>query len=398
MIAIHQLLSDARRALGRLPVDAGRADMVFTRPGELLSTLASGEARRVASERRLGLPVPRYCLFSVTWRCNLKCVGCYAKNYARGGEMTLDEIDGVMREARDLGTYLFVVVGGEPLMVPGLIDVMSKIDGAVFLMFTNGTLLDEGRAESIARSRRVMPIISTEGDAGETDGRRGAGVSAKVASAMEVLGRRGVPFGFSSMVTRRNLDRVTSRAWFDTLWDAGARLAFLIDYIPFPHDLDESLVLRDGDYERKRRAVASRYEEARPLVVNFPADEYESGICQGAGTGFIHVNAHGFVEPCPFSHYASENVREKSLCEILGSPFLSTLRDELAGLPNPQGKCLLFEHEAEVREIARRTGGFPTERSRVRGKTPRRKPPALRDRLVDFVCSAADRLMRFGER
>ena len=53
-------------------------------------------------------------------------------------------------------------------------------------------------------------------------------------------------FAFSSMVTHQSLSCVTSRAWFDQLWTAGARFGFLIDYIPFPHSLDEALVLTDA--------------------------------------------------------------------------------------------------------------------------------------------------------
>ena len=363
MITIEQLLGDIQRSVAQMTDGPGATRTIFARPRELLGEFLSGERRRLESQARLGVPVPRFCIFSVTWRCNLGCAGCYAKNYVRGNELRLDEIERVLHEARDLGSFLFVIVGGEPLMLPGLMDAMSRVDGALFLMFTNGTLLDDAAAAEIARAERVMPIVSTEGAADDTDLRRGSGVSAKVSAAMEALGRAGVPFGFSSMVTRRNLDRVTSREWFDGMWSRGARLGFLIDYIPFPHELDEALVLRDEDYERKYRAVLARYKEARPLVMNFPADEYDGGTCQAAGTGFIHVNADGFVEPCPFSHYARENVRDKPLHEILGGPFLSTLRREVTQLPNPLGKCLLFEHQTEVAEIARRTGGFPTERS-----------------------------------
>jgi len=50
-------------------------------------------------------------------------------------------------------------------------------------------------------------------------------------------------------------------------------------------------------------------------VINFPPAEYDWGGCQAAGKGFLHINADGWVEPCPFSHFASDNLMEKPLAE-----------------------------------------------------------------------------------
>jgi MoaA/NifB/PqqE/SkfB family radical SAM enzyme len=231
----------------------------------------------------------------------------------------------------------------------------------LFFLFTNGTLLTDRHVQAIADAPNILPILSLEGDQALTDFRRGDGVAHKVGLAMDRLREADMLFGFASVVTHINLSRVTSRAWLDRLWEVGARFGFLIDYIPFPDGLQQEWVLTEEDLERKVALVAERYEEARPLVINFPPDEYSAGICQAAGRGFVHINADGFVEPCPFSHFAADNVLEKPLEEILASPFMSQLRQMTSQLPNPHGECVLFKHRCQVEGLTARTGGFSTE-------------------------------------
>jgi len=362
MISIGKLLGDIERARAQAGAALAGARSILADPLRLGALLAEGERRRRASELRLGVPVPRFCIFSVTWRCNLDCAGCYASGYARKREFSPAEIARVIREATDLGSFFFVIVGGEPLLMPGLIDVLAAETRAVFFLFTNATLLSPAHAEAFARADHVVPVISVEGDRRLTDLRRGGGVGLKVASAMDLLRGANVPFAFSSMVTRRNLAQVTGREWLDEIWAAGARFGFLIDYVPVGAQTVAEFVLTEEDRKAKTAAVAARYAEARPLVMNIPPDEYDGGPCQAAGRGMVHINADGFVEPCPFSHFAADNVRERPLAEILGSPFMKRLREAVEYLDNPCGECLMASHENLVRSLAGECGAFQTDR------------------------------------
>jgi len=361
VLPIDKLVEGFRCTVAEIEKDGLPVPPVLANPLSLLLSIRAGEGRRTQNEKRLGVPVPRFCIFSVTWLCNLRCIGCYASQYKRGPGLPLDELRRIIGEASELGMFLFVIVGGEPLLVPGLLDVLAERNDALFFFFTNGTLLTDEHAKAMAASPNIIPIISTEGDQELTDSRRGGGVGAKVAAAMALLRGRNAAFGFASMVTHRNVETVTSRRWCEALWKAGARFGFLIDYVPFPHGLDKSLVLTDEDRAAKLAAVGERQKEARPLVLNFPPDEYDAGGCQAAGRGFLHINADGWVEPCPFSHYAADNLVEKSLTDVLRSGFFRRLRELVAGTPNPKGECLLFAHDEEVQSIAAETGAFRTD-------------------------------------
>lgn len=358
----HRTLTDIARAARLLMPEFLNSPSFAASPLKLLPFLARREFARQSAIRRLGTPVPAFCMVSLTWRCNLRCKGCYAANYTRRKDLPLETIERVIRDATSLGTYLFILVGGEPLLVPGLVERLSSIPDALFFLFTNGTLLSDDMAERIARADRIIPVLSVDGPERLTDDRRGAGIYRATVAAMARLRSRRVFLGVSSVVTRQNVAHVTSREWFDRLWEDGARIVSLIDYIPFPHSLEPDLVLQPSDIELKTKAVARRYAEARPFMVNFPAHEYVRGRCGAGGKGFLHINADGFVEPCPFSHYAADNILDKPLLDILRSPFLGKVRACARGWSGDcHGQCSLFVHDADMRRLAAETQAFSTE-------------------------------------
>jgi len=359
---IGRLVADIERGV-KLGLDSD-PDLrtIFADPDELAQLIMAGELRRISSEKTHGCPVPRFCIFSVTWDCNLDCKGCYARNYESGSEMSLDAVRHVLGEAIELGGYIFVIVGGEPLMVNGLIETLGELTGGLFFLFTNGTLMNDSHAAALGAAPNVFTIFSTEGSDEHTDDRRGSGVGEKIRDAMALLKRTQIAFGVSTMVSPENLDEVTSRKWFDYIWDLGVRFAFLIDYVSCDQADNGSLSLNSEQVARKKIALDARWAEARPLAMNFPFDEYaDDAPCQAAGSGMMHINADGAVEPCPFSHYAVDNVADKTLPEILGGEFFTRIRNDICTLPNPTRTCLLSQHPEKVFALAESLGGGSTE-------------------------------------
>lgn len=112
MIPIRKLLMHFARALSvGLPVKYGSSSFLAS-PLRLARIVLGGESRRKASEKRLRIPVPRFCILSVTWRCNLDCTACYTKNYRRDSQLSLKTIERVIKEANRLGSFFFIIVGG----------------------------------------------------------------------------------------------------------------------------------------------------------------------------------------------------------------------------------------------------------------------------------------------
>ena len=328
----------------------------------VIKIIRKGEKVRLKTQSLNNIPIPYACILSVTWKCNLKCVGCYAQNYPTENQLNNNEIKSVLSQAALMGIYIFIVVGGEPLLIPGLVELLASAKNSLFFLFTNGILLEEGKLEKLKKAKNIIPIISTEGNSTFIDQRRGIGMGRTVGNALALLKKYKILFGFSAMVTHKNVREVLSRTWMDSLWEYGAKFGFIIDYIPFPKTLDKSLLLDQEDLKFKREEIRELNTHSKLILFNFPEDEYLKPGCKSAGNGFIHINANGNVEPCPFSHYAADNIREKSLLDILDSDFFRKLRETFQTKENPYNSCMLFYNDHLVKEIAGETNAIYTEK------------------------------------
>ena len=96
------------------------------------------------------------------------------------------------------------------------------------------------------------------------------------------------------------------------------------------------------------------------LFVDFWNDGCLTQGCIAAGRKYFHVNARGDVEPCVFCHFASDNVKEKSLAEALNSPLFREMRSRQPFSGNYFRPCLLIDHPQEGREFALRHAGYFT--------------------------------------
>jgi len=130
-------------------------------------------------------------LISPLMRCNLNCVGCYAKNYSKETDMPFELFDRIVTEAKkDIGVVFFTILGGEPFLREDIFEIFKKHSDTYFQLFTNGTLIDEKIAQKLIDCGNVFVNFSIEGFEKETDERRGKGVYQKLMRAMDVLRER----------------------------------------------------------------------------------------------------------------------------------------------------------------------------------------------------------------
>ena len=114
-----------------------------------------------------------------TSACNLHCTGCWAAEYGNKLNLSYEELDSIVRQAKELGCYFFLFTGGEPLMrKKDIIRLCEEHSDCQFTAFTNATLIDGAFADEMLRVRNFIPAISVEGFAESTDFRRGEGTSA----------------------------------------------------------------------------------------------------------------------------------------------------------------------------------------------------------------------------
>jgi MoaA/NifB/PqqE/SkfB family radical SAM enzyme len=306
-----------------------------------------------------GQHIPPFLIASITTQCNLHCAGCYAMEHQKQGgcgsaqTLSAEQWDHIFLEAENLGISFILIAGGEPLMRPDVLQRASKYSNILFPVFTNGTLMSEDRLTLFDRNRNLVPMLSIEGDAGQTDLRRGVGVYEKLLATMTELKERHILFGSSITVTTKNVQEVTDSGFLDLLAQQGCKVVLFVEYVPAQAGT-ESLSLTEEDrafLEQRLRQLRGQKEDM--LFISFPGDELASGGCLAAGRGFIHINPNGGAEPCPFSPFSDTNLREHSLLEALNSPLFTKLKSGSYLTEHHNGGCVLFSQQDTVLELAR---------------------------------------------
>jgi MoaA/NifB/PqqE/SkfB family radical SAM enzyme len=296
--------------------------------------------------------VPPIIIYSITNRCNLNCKGCFhwALHQAGDIEMSDEKLRDTISEARDIGVSIMVIGGGEPMMRPEIIDITSEFPEVIFLVFTNGLLLDEEKLDRIRKNRNFIPVISLEGDRAGTDFRRGEGVYAGLEKIICKLKKRNIFWSVSLTLTKLNYDTIMDDDFVANLVDQGCKLLFFVEYTPITEGTEDWLI---SDAQRKNLiAKRDEFRKKHPaLFIAVPGDEEEIGGCLSAGRGFIHINPMGDVEPCPFAPYSDTNLRDASLIEALQSDFLREIRDNHDHLSETEGGCALWVERKWVQSV-----------------------------------------------
>ena len=297
-----------------------------------------------------------------TSACNLHCTGCWAAEYGNKLNLSFDDLDRIVEQGKELGIYMYIFSGGEPLVRrEDIIALCLKHSDAMFLAFTNGTLIDSDFADDMLRVRNFVPAISVEGFESATDARRGEGTFRSVLKAVAILRQKKLPFGFSCCYTSKNTECIGSEEYFDWMIDLGAKFCWFFTYMPVgngaPTDLMVSAEQRANMYD-----VIRSFRKTKPIfTIDFWNDgEYVRG-CIAGGRYYFHINANGDAEPCAFIHYSDSNIHEKSLVEILSSPLFSTYRKNQPFNCNHLRPCPLLDNPDALVEIVKGTSSSSTD-------------------------------------
>jgi MoaA/NifB/PqqE/SkfB family radical SAM enzyme len=314
------------------------------------TVLWQGRAARLrARQAAEGLQVPPIAIFSITNGCNLRCKGCYAQAI-RGDapeELSPAELRDIIAQAEELGISFFVIAGGEPLTRPEIVDISRDFPRIIFLLVTNGMLLDDELIMRLKTQRNTVPVLSLEGTQAETDERRGRGVHERLEQKMDELRAAGIFFSISLTVTRANFDVVTDRGFVETAIGAGCRFFLFLEYTPVREGTDE-WVITDEQRERMKSLVSDFRRRFPAVFIAVPWDEEEQGGCLASGRGFVHISASGDLEPCPFAAYSDTSLKNVTLKEGLRSRFLAAMRENHELFRETEGGCALWKNRERV--------------------------------------------------
>ncbi len=328
----------------------------------LFNASLKGSAIQNEAKEREGCNVPWAILLDPTSACNMHCTGCWAAEYGHLLNLSYEDIDSIIRQGKELGVYMYIYTGGEPLVRKAdLIRLCEAHPDCEFLSFTNGTLIDEAFCNEMLRVGNFVPAISLEGFEEANDSRRGEGAFGKVKDAMALLKAHRLPFGISTCYTSRNFEDVTSEAFFDYMVDSGALFAWFFHYMPVGNDAAPELLPAPEQRAEVYRRIRA-FRSSKPIfTLDFQNDAEYVGGCIAGGRNYLHINAKGDVEPCVFIHYSNVNIHDCTLLDALKSPIFMAYHDEQPFNGNMLRPCPMLENPECLRRMVKETGAVNTD-------------------------------------
>jgi len=322
----------------------------------------TGIQRQKAAQDKYDCNVPWAILMDPTTACNLHCTGCWAAEYGNKLDLTLDELDNVIKQGKELGTFMYIYTGGEPLVrKDDIIKLCEMHPDCEFLAFTNATLIDEAFADEMLRVKNFIPAISVEGFEEATDFRRGQGTYKKIEKAMKILRDKKLAFGVSCCYTSKNAEVIGSEAYFDDLVAKGVKFAWFFTYMPIGNDAVTDLIATAEQREYMYHQVR-KFRSTKPLfTMDFWNDgEFVNG-CIAGGRNYLHINANGDIEPCAFIHYSDSNIRSKTLVEAYTSPMFMEYRKNQPFNDNLLRPCPVLDNTGKLAEMVHECGAKSTD-------------------------------------
>ena len=313
-------------------------------------------SRTLAAYRRRvrrGELFPPFLFLALTNACNLRCHGCWIESKAKPHQLSPEDVDAVIAAGKRQKSYFYTLLGGEPMIYPGLWDLLGRHRDCYFQIITNGMFFGEENVRRIRAAGNVTPLVSIDGLEANNDERRGQGVFQAVMEGLDRLRRNKILFGVATTVTGRNLDEVVSDRYVQQFIDRGAMYLWYYVYRPVGADPSPQFcVHREQMIELRRRLLQLRRKHPIILIDTYWNAAGEA-VCPAAlGMGF-HIGPQGSIEPCPPLSLACETIRDNQrdlFATIDRSEFLrgfqQFVRERTRG-------CVILEHPQELVEFLR---------------------------------------------
>lgn len=322
--------------------------------------------RRFEKRQAKGKPFfPAFVMISVTESCNLSCRGCWVSSHGKKA-LTPQQLDGIIIGCKQKGSFFFGILGGEPLLYKGLLEVMEKHADCYFQLFTNGMLLTEEIALRLKKMGNVTPLISIEGLQKESSARRGRNdVYEKTLDGVRACRKAKLIFGAAASICKSNYNDLVSREYIELIAKEGAHYLWYYLYRPVGADPNPDNALDKEEVLSFRRFIVEQRKNAPLFIIETYWDDKGNALCPGATGMSHHIAPSGAVEFCPPIQMAKDfiNAEGSNLIEIFEhSSFLAEFRKMTAEnsrgcilLENPQKLTAFLEKQEAVDTTTRQT-------------------------------------------
>ena len=155
--------------------------------------------------------------YYLTDTCNLRCRHCWISPGFLSGErpatyLPVGLFESITDQAIPLGLTAVKLTGGEPLLHPGIEDILGVVraNGLSLWLETNGTLVSPGLVKAVAACKDPMVSVSLDG-LEETHEwmRRIGGCFNRTVRAIDELTSAGIDVQVIMSIARRNVDQMS---------------------------------------------------------------------------------------------------------------------------------------------------------------------------------------------
>ncbi len=148
-------------------------------------------------------------IWNLIRRCNLTCRHCYSISADRDfpGELSTQEVYGVMDDLKSFGVPVLILSGGEPLLRPDIYEIATRAKRMGFYvgLSSNGTLIDAANIGRIAEVGFDYVGVSLDGIKDTHDKfRRMAGAYDRSLDAIRLARDAGIKIGVRFTLTQHN--------------------------------------------------------------------------------------------------------------------------------------------------------------------------------------------------
>ncbi len=267
--------------------------------------------------------VPVYTHLELTYRCNQRCIHCYATvNQSKQKELTTNEYKNIFDQLADLGTLFLAMTGGEIFMRKDFFDIAeyAKKKSFALRLFTNGTSITKAIAKQVIELNPLRIEISLYGMSSKIHDKitKIPGSFVRTMDGILLLSKMGQNLTIKVPVMQQNISEVHLVKTFAE--ENG------MEFISNP-----TIVPRgDGSIDNLQYRLTN--EQLNYYFSNINSDWYfkqpalNRTLC-GAGKGIMAISPYGEVFPCVQIPIQVGDLRKQSLREIwFHSPELKQIR------------------------------------------------------------------------
>ena len=277
-------------------------------------------------------------------KCNFRCPYCYVSTRDASEELTKPEIKDVILQAKDLGARKIIILGGEPMIYPHIMEMIDFIhdEKMEIELFTNGTNMTPDAAVHLAELdvKVVLKMNTRDADLQNVlsgfDRAHDVIQSAFASLTGAGYSGDGKSMGISTIICKNNLEELTE-LW---QWLRDRKIEPYFEMITpqgsaesnqwLAPGVDEVAAVFDAINKIDREHYGLEWDSQPPLVGNKCLRHLFSCL----------VNAYGDVLPCVGVTIAVGNIRQTKLHDILQeSEVIQGLRHYQDTIKGPCADC-----------------------------------------------------------